>query len=253
MRLDIKKDLFKYAVFTLFIAAVFMLFVIVHNAFLNNSFGNIKLINFTFFIVLLLGGAMFFFSIQNVADQQKTEQDISTTASTDLKIETENTVLSESKDETDFDTREILPVGAKTLVKYAEELLKNMSKEFNFVQGIMYVKNNIEDEFTCIALYAYFSDENPSSFKMGETLPGQAAKSKKIINIQNIPENYMTIVSGLGKGAPSGLVFVPFLYKDEVVAVIEYATFNGYSERIGKELGLVADKAAHAIVKLNKN
>ena len=70
--------------------------------------------------------------------------------------------------------------------------------------------------------------------------------------LNNIPDNYMTIVSGLGKSKPRQLVFVPLKNQDEVVGLIEYATFEPITEKHQKALDEISKKVADTIVKLLK-
>ncbi len=110
--------------------------------------------------------------------------------------------------------------------QYAEQLLKNIANEMEMVQGIVYVKEYNEDLFTDKAKYAYFREEPPENFKLGETMPGQVAKNKKMIKLEKIPENYIKIVSGLGEASPRNLVIFPVILKDEAIGIIELAFFK---------------------------
>jgi transcriptional regulator with GAF, ATPase, and Fis domain len=127
-----------------------------------------------------------------------------------------------------------------------------MAETFKMVQGIFYTKQAKKDNFECAATYAYFSDQKPELFKSGETLPGQAVKNKTLVVLNNVPDNYVTIVSGLGKSLPKQLIFVPVKHQDEVVGVIEYATFENITERQQRALDAISKKIADAIVKLLK-
>jgi methyl-accepting chemotaxis protein len=124
-----------------------------------------------------------------------------------------------------------------------------MATDFRIVQGLLYIKNPHEDLFHCYAQYAYFSENKPVEFTTGETLPGQAVKNKAIVSLNNIPDQYMTIASGLGKSNPKHLVFVPLKNQEEVVGLIEYATFEPLTERQFKALEDISKKVADTISK----
>ena len=53
-----------------------------------------------------------------------------------------------------------------SIADYSEKLLSNIAKEFNIVQGIVFVK--YEDFFKVTATYAYYSDEEIREFRLGE-------------------------------------------------------------------------------------
>ena len=53
----------------------------------------------------------------------------------------------------------------------------------------LFVKEKESDIFNVAGKYAYFGEEQPKSFKYGETLSGQVAKNKTALNLKEIPEN----------------------------------------------------------------
>lgn len=133
------------------------------------------------------------------------------------------------------------------LVKYTEKILSNTAKEFDIVQGLFFVKEKKSDIFNIAGKYAYFGDEEPKSFSLGETLSGQVAKNKTALNLKEIPENYVTILSGLGSSSPNHLIIIPIILEDKTIAIVELASFNefkrnfsdlfeGMSDKIGKTL-----------------
>jgi glutamate formiminotransferase len=116
----------------------------------------------------------------------------------------------------------------------------------------LYIKNKESELYEPIAQYAYFSENKPLEFRLGETLPGQAVKNRTVVTLSDIPENYMTIASGLGKSSTKYLVMVPLISKDEVVGLIEYATFIPVKDDTSKTLVSIAEMVADTIVKLLK-
>ncbi len=134
----------------------------------------------------------------------------------------------------------------KNLKSYTEKLLSNLSKELEIVQGLFYVKSKKANHFSFAGEYAYTGEKPPADFKLGDTLPGQAAKDKDIIIVEDIPENYLSAESGLGKSLPKNLILVPVIYKGKPVAVMELALFKSIEkteQNILKELSAtVGDK-----------
>jgi transcriptional regulator with GAF, ATPase, and Fis domain len=109
---------------------------------------------------------------------------------------------------------------------YAERILLNMSKHFEIVQGVFFLKNQKTNLFESISTFAYTSDENPSSFKIGEGIPGQVAKNKTLMHLTSIPDGYLKIQSGLGKSFPTNLLIIPLLLNKETIGIIELASFH---------------------------
>ncbi|MFC2152410.1 GAF domain-containing protein, partial [Bacteroidota bacterium] len=133
------------------------------------------------------------------------------------------------------------------LTKFSEKLLSNIAKEFDIVQGLLFLKDKKSNTYNITGKYAYFGDEEPESFKLGETLSGQVAKNKQTLILKEIPENYVTILSGLGSSSPNHVIIIPIVVEDKTTAIIELASFkefkqnfnnlfDGMSEQIGKAL-----------------
>lgn len=143
--------------------------------------------------------------------------------------------------------QQIIPASPQNLKinEFTEKILANISKVTELVQGVMYVKNKETGMFSVSGRYAYYSNDEPKSFYEGESLPGQVAKDKKIINVGNIPDNYLTVVSGLGNSNPRNLIIIPILEKEETVAIIELATFKKFDkdfEKIFEKMSLLIGK-----------
>jgi HAMP domain-containing protein/CheY-like chemotaxis protein/signal transduction histidine kinase len=82
-----------------------------------------------------------------------------------------------------------------------------------------------------IASYAYRSRKHVGNrFAIGEGLVGQAALEKQPILLQNVPDDYIQITSGLGEAPPRNIIVLPVLFEGEVKAVIELASFLPFSQ-----------------------
>ncbi|HEX7978270.1 MAG TPA: HAMP domain-containing protein, partial [Gemmatimonadaceae bacterium] len=82
-----------------------------------------------------------------------------------------------------------------------------------------------------IASYAYRARKHVGNrFAIGEGLVGQAALEKQPILLQNVPDDYIQITSGLGEAPPRNIIVLPILFEGEVKAVIELASFLPFSQ-----------------------
>ena len=68
-----------------------------------------------------------------------------------------------------------------------------------------------------------------TSFRVGEGLVGQCAKERKRILLTDVPDDYVTINSGLGESTPLNIIVLPVLFEGTVRAVIELASFSPFS------------------------
>lgn len=110
---------------------------------------------------------------------------------------------------------------------FLEKVLSNIAKKYDIVQAVAFLANPETRIFSIKASFAYFSENEPPVFTVGETLPGQVAKNRVALNLNEIPEDYITILSGLGKGSPSHLLLFPLLAPDNnCIGVIELASFK---------------------------
>ncbi len=66
-------------------------------------------------------------------------------------------------------------------------------------------------------------------FKMGESLVGQAARSRRTIAADGVPGDYISISSGLGPMTPGSLIVLPVVVDDQVLGVIELASFTAFT------------------------
>jgi len=85
------------------------------------------------------------------------------------------------------------------------------------------------------------------TFDWGEGLVGQSATSAKTLYIDDVPEGYVKIVSGLGIASPRYLLIVPIKNQDQVLGVMEIATFTPLDENQRRFVEESAQLAANKI------
>jgi CheY-like chemotaxis protein/signal transduction histidine kinase/HAMP domain-containing protein len=84
-------------------------------------------------------------------------------------------------------------------------------------------------------------------YKLGESLVGQVALEKKQMCISHLPENYMTIHSGLGSATPRNVLLTPILYESNLMAVVELGSVEPIDECSMLFLASVMDSIGIAI------
>jgi signal transduction histidine kinase/HAMP domain-containing protein/ActR/RegA family two-component response regulator len=70
----------------------------------------------------------------------------------------------------------------------------------------------------------------PSEFRLGQSLVGQVAKTRKPILVTDAPPDYVRISSGLGDGAPVNLIVLPIVFEGQVLGVIEAGSFSRFTQ-----------------------
>lgn len=118
--------------------------------------------------------------------------------------------------------------------KILETALRVVCKQLEASQGAVYVAAQGKSKrfVELRASFAYMKAESEYvRFELGEGLPGQVAKESLLINLQAVPDGYIKILSGLGQASPSNLLLVPVTVKEQVVGVVEIASFTAFSKK----------------------
>ncbi|OEJ57355.1 hybrid sensor histidine kinase/response regulator [Streptomyces agglomeratus] len=89
-------------------------------------------------------------------------------------------------------------------------------------------------ELELIGSYGHPGDasdvDRPVRFRFGQSLVGQAARSRRTIAIDELPAGYITISSGLGSTDPSSLIVLPIVVEGQVLGVIELASVTAFTQ-----------------------
>jgi tubulin-specific chaperone A len=90
--------------------------------------------------------------------------------------------------------------------------------------GLLYFVTQ-KDTLKLVGSYALGKEKIPlKRFRMGEGVIGQAAKEKRVIEITDIPGDFIKIRAGFGDISPKHAIVVPFSYERHVIGVIEIAS-----------------------------
>ena len=77
---------------------------------------------------------------------------------------------------------------------------------------------------------AHENQANKSHIALGEGLVGQCALEKRIIELSDLPEDYIKISSSLGESIPKNSVIYPILRINTLVGVLEVAFFKPFTK-----------------------
>lgn len=141
-----------------------------------------------------------------------------------------------------------------------EELsYKTLVELINYVkvlQGAFYLYVEEEDKLVNTASYAYNRRKYQNQeFKIGEGLVGQCAFEMATIFRREIPEDYVTITSGiLGDQKPSSILLVPLITDEKLQGIIEFASLeNDIDDLSIRFLEELSDIIARTIFNLKVN
>jgi hypothetical protein len=85
------------------------------------------------------------------------------------------------------------------------------------------------------------------SYQPGEGLIGRVAKEGQPLYIHPLPDGYITVYSGLGSASPKYLTILPVKDGDNVVGVLEVATFSALNLETRGQLDTAAIEIASLI------
>lgn len=119
-------------------------------------------------------------------------------------------------------------LAASVLKTALGDALQYICKEMNAGQGALYLAGE-EAGKRVVELHAGYAlpmgESSVLKFEFGEGIVGQVAISGQTIFIDEVPDGYITVLSGLGKSSPKYLLVAPVKSNNGVAGVIEIATF----------------------------
>jgi signal transduction histidine kinase/DNA-binding response OmpR family regulator len=112
--------------------------------------------------------------------------------------------------------------GEKDLNRLSQDILAAIADYTGAQAGLLFVRDSQTLQHT--ASYAVLEEDAvPRQLAFGETLIGQAAQKRRIMQLANVPDKFIRIRTGMGDAAPAQVVLLPALYNDRTEGVLELA------------------------------
>ena len=125
--------------------------------------------------------------------------------------------------------------GHRDLAIVAELMMDELAPLVGAQHGTFFLSEPVsgDTQLRFIAGYGLRADKvegsAPIQYRLGQSLIGQAARSKRSIVVAGLPKGYVKISSGLGEAPPANLAVLPILFEDQVLGVIELASFTPFT------------------------
>lgn len=115
--------------------------------------------------------------------------------------------------------------------------VNKLATTFEIQYGAIYVLNNEKDNKRAVykRMYSYAGRADAdipygaAQIQAGEGLIGQCAVDRKVMFIGDLPEDYISINSGLGRIAPRFAVIAPVVFENKTLAVVEFASLTKWA------------------------
>lgn len=128
--------------------------------------------------------------------------------------------------------------------------LNAISKQLDAGQGAIYIARQHDDR-RILELHSGYAlnmaESSKIQFEFGEGLVGQSALSGQSLYVDDVPEGYITVLSGLGSASPKFLCLAVIKKGNDIKGVIELATFTSLKEGVRKQMDEIASLLAEKI------
>ncbi len=115
--------------------------------------------------------------------------------------------------------------GEQRLDQLGDNVLEFLAEYLDAQVGAVYLAQT-DGRFVRTAGYAIPAGSDETLYRPGDGLLGQAAKQNRVLYVQDVPENYVAVGSGLGRHKPRKLLVAPASVDGVVQGVVELGFFH---------------------------
>ncbi len=209
---------------------------------IEEAYPTLLKVNAIVIVTLLIGLTHVVISSQNKARKEVIEKVVYVEKKSDENIKNEDEETLNKNDKEKIEEIIANVKSKKTLQSKQNAIINEICNKLEASQGIFYVAKESGNKkvLQMASSFAYsLRDSSELIYEFGEGLAGQAAKQAKTMKVNEIPEDYMEIVSGLGNAQPKYLLLQPVMVDNDVEALIELASFKEFThhdERVISEV-----------------
>lgn len=136
-------------------------------------------------------------------------------------------------------------------------VISNLVRYVDGNQGGFFIVNKDEEgnpHLELMASYAYDGRKYQEKIIYpGQGLLGQSMRDKETVYMTKVPDQYVSITSGLGEATPRNLIIIPLLLNEEYCGAIELASFEILADYQIEFLEKVAENIAAYVLSLKTN
>ncbi len=153
---------------------------------------------------------------------------------------------------------EILRNNVNDLTQLCDQVISELVNYMQANQGGIFIHTEGESEqdvyLELMASRAFDRKKyQEKRIEIGQGLVGQAYLEKESILLNDIPDQYVNITSGMGQANPRSILIVPLRSNEDIVGVIELASFTKFSQTDIDFLEKVGESIASTVISAKVN
>ncbi|MNB84893.1 Sensory/regulatory protein RpfC [compost metagenome] len=121
--------------------------------------------------------------------------------------------------------------GVSSLDQVSQTFISEFTPVLGAQYGALYLKDlHKPNRLLASAFYAGDAEDGLKEyFDVGQGLVGQCALDKRPLKLEKAPHDYINVTSGFGDAHPDHIFIYPVLFEDEVLGVLEFASFTPFT------------------------
>jgi len=152
---------------------------------------------------------------------------------------------------------DILRLSSDKLEDLSFQLTREIAVYTSAQVGALYILNDQEKGNVYIEMIAAFAYDRQKFLNkkiyIGEGLVGRCVQENETIYLTDVPENYLSVKSGLGESKPVSILIVPLHLNENVFGVIELASFASFEPYKISFIETIGESIATSISKVKVN
>ncbi len=139
-------------------------------------------------------------------------------------------------------------IGQQALESLGRSVLEFLARYLDMAVAAVYIRED-NGSLRRVAAYGFSqgSEEAGQSFHSAEGLVGQAALENRVLQLSNLPDNYLKVTSGLGQGPARHVLVVPVHNDGQVNGVVELGFARELGPRDLEFVNLIANNIGNSI------
>jgi CheY-like chemotaxis protein/CHASE3 domain sensor protein len=139
-------------------------------------------------------------------------------------------------------------LGQPVVESLGRSVLEFVARYLDVAVAAVYVRED-SGKLQRVAAYGFTKDNEAAeqSFYSAEGLVGQAALENRVLQLDDMPDNYLKVTSGLGHGSPRHVLVVPVHHDGQVTGVVELGFLRALGPRDLEFVNMIANNVGSSI------